>query len=82
METEGPAVGKPPGGQQGPVCRPRATKGGGDAVNGIGFRHMEWGTETSGRGWRVAVVVNFQVDDVPLRERRWGAGVTERCYNK
>ena len=41
-------------------------------------RHAERGAETSGGGWRVAGAGKFQVDDIPLRERRWGAGVISR----
>ena len=26
-------------------------------------------------------VGEFQVSGVPLQERRWGAGATEKCYN-
>ena len=32
----------------------------------------------AGGGWRVAGVDDVQVDGVSLRERRWGAGATER----
>ena len=32
-------------------------------------------------GWWVAGVGNVQVGGVPLRERRWGSGGIDRCYN-
>ena len=52
-------------------------KGGGrtDSVNSGRHRHVEQDAETSDRGWRVAGVVNGQVDDAPRREMRWRAGV-------
>ena len=37
--------------------------------------------ETSGGGWQVVSVGDVQVEGVPLRERRWGDGSTERCCN-
>ena len=40
-------------------------------------RHIVWGAETSGRGWRGAGVDNVQVNTVPLRERSWRAGERE-----
>ena len=45
------------------------------------FRNAAPGAETSGRGWMGAGLDAVQVDGVPLRERRWGTGETERCYD-
>ena len=45
--------------------------------NGRRFRHAAWGAETSDRGWQRAGVEYVQVDGVPRREKRWGAGDTE-----
>ena len=42
------------------------------------FRHAARGAEKSGRGWRVAGVGDVQVDGVTIRERKWGAGVTDK----
>ena len=52
-----------------------------DAVNCDICRHTERGAEMSGGVWRVAGVGNVQVDGVPLQERRWVAGATERFYD-
>ena len=57
-------------------------RGGKRTRNDDRFRHTTPGEEISGRGWRVAGVGDVQVDVVPRRERRWGAGVTKKCYNK
>ena len=46
--------------------------------NGSSCRHAAQGEETRGGSWQVEGVVDVQVDGVPRRERRWGAGVTER----
>ena len=74
-EAEGPATGKPPRGQHGPGCRPRAEKWG---VNLHGkasrHRHVTQGAGTSGGGWRAAGAGNVQVGGALHRERRWGAG--------
>ena len=45
-------------------------------------RHVVRGAGTSGGGWRVVGTGDVQVDVVMFRERRWGAGMTERCYDK
>ena len=37
--------------------------------------HAAQVVETSGGGWRVLDVGEFQVDIIPHQERRWGAGV-------
>ena len=72
-----------PRGQQGPGCTAKAAKWGRtDTGNGDRRRHAARGAETSGGGWRVAGVGNVQVEGVPRWERRWGAGVTERCYDE
>ena len=47
--------------------------------NGSRRRHAVQVTEMSGGRLGVVGVGNVQVDGAPLRERRWGAGVTERC---
>ena len=80
-ETEGPASGEPLGDDR-DLGADQGHKRGGrtDAVYGGRRRHVSRGAETSGRGWRVAGVGNIQVEGIPCRERRWGAGVTERCY--
>ena len=54
---------------------------GGDNGNGndIRRRNAAWGADTSRRIYPVAGVGNIHVDSAPIRERRWGAGVTERC---
>ena len=44
-------------------------------------RHAAQGAETNGRGWWGLGVDDVQVDCVPLQERMWGAGETERCYD-
>ena len=52
---------------------------GGDNRRGKGSRcrHAARGAETSNGIWRVASVGDIQVDRAPIRERIWGAGVTE-----
>ena len=42
---------------------------------------MARGKETSGEGWSVAGVGNYQVDGAPLQEMIWGAGAAEQCYD-
>ena len=42
-------------------------------------RNASWYAETSAGGWWVVGVGKFQVDNVPLWERRWVAGVTARA---
>ena len=67
-----------------PRLRPRAAKRGRtDAGYGVRSRHTERGAETSDGGWRVEGTGKLYVENVPLRERRWGTGVTakERLYN-
>ena len=50
------------------------------AGNGGRRRHMARDAETSVRGWQVAGVGEFQVENVPHPKRRWGSGVQiERC---
>ena len=52
-----------------------------NAGNGGRRRQAVQGAETSGRGWRVAIVGDVQVSGAPLWEKWWGLGSTERCYN-
>ena len=49
-----------------------------DAGHSDRRRHAAQGAETIDRGWWVAGVDEVQVDDVPLQEKSWGAGVPER----
>ena len=42
-------------------------------VNGGRHRHVERGTDTSSRGWRVAGAGDVQMGGALRRERRWGA---------
>ena len=42
-----------------------------DAGHGGRRRHAVRGTDTSGGGWRMTGVVEFQVDNITLREMRW-----------
>ena len=68
--------GEPYRGKQGHVCRPRLAKGGlTDAGNGGRSRHVAQGADTSGGGWQVAGMGDGQVDNAPLWERRWKAGL-------
>ena len=46
------------------------------------YSHAARGAETRSRGWQGAGVDDVQVDGVPRREWRWGAGETEGCYDK
>ena len=54
---------------------------GGEKVSGKDTRrrHAARGAETSGGRWQVTGVGDIHVDDAPHQERRWGAGVKERC---
>ena len=45
------------------------------AGHDVRIRHVERDEEASDRGWRVAGLAEVQVENVPLRERRWGEGV-------
>ena len=47
--------------------------GGAVMVQGNTYRHVALGAETSVRGWRVAGVVNVQVERSFLWESGWGA---------
>ena len=77
--TEGPAVVEPPGADM-DVGAGRGRQRG---ANGRRIRRKTQahgaGSRVSGGGWQVAGVGDIHVDGVPCRERRWGAGVTERC---
>ena len=46
-----------------------------EAVHGGRCRHTVWGAETSGGDWRVVGVGEAQVEDVPHRDKRWGADI-------
>ena len=79
--TEVTATGKPLRGKQGPGSIPMVAKvggGGGSHRNRDRRRHAARGADTSGGGWRVAVVGDFQVVGASLRERIWRAGENER----
>ena len=60
-----------------------------ESGNGGGGRSRTWrkaqaccaGRRASGGGWRGVGVGDVYVDGVPCQERRWGAGVNERCGN-
>ena len=49
-----------------------------DAVHRGRIRHVYQGAATSGRGWQVAGLDEFQVDDVPHQKMKRGEGVTAR----
>ena len=68
-----------PRGLQGTGCRPMAAKGiQTDVVHVCRISHAGRGSETSGQGCQVAGVGKVQVYIIPLRERSWGVGVTDR----
>ena len=49
-----------------------------DVGNGGRRMQMAQGTETSGRGWRLASAGKSQVDGALHQKRRWGECATER----
>ena len=70
-------MGKHPRDRQGPGHRTRTEKGGRlDAGNRGRCRHVAQGAEMSGGGWWVVGVVEYQMDETTLWDRRYGAGVT------
>ena len=50
--------------------------------NDIRHRQMARVIDTIGGRWQVAGVRDVQVEGVLCHERRWRAGVTERCCDK
>ena len=67
---------------QGPTGTWVQSKGGKGGANGHGIQQQTQahnaGHRASGGGWRVAGVGDVQVDGVTIRERKWGAGVTDK----
>ena len=59
-------------------------EGGNRGANDTGYdkrrRHAAWGAERAVEADRMGECGQSQVDNVLCQERRWGAGVTNRCY--
>ena len=81
-DAEGTGTGEPRGANRDLGAGQGCKRGENIRRNDSRHMHTARGTETIIIIWRLAGVGNVQVDGALHRERRWGAGVIERCGEK